>query len=177
MRIGLIRHFKVDLLRKNFMTSDEYREYNREYDKAEVIKNEIIINESWDKCYCSSLPRAIITAKTLYDGEIIISDKLVEIPAMAVIKLAIPLPYYAWSLLSRVAWGRNHASQPEGRLESLKRINYFIDYILENEKDSNILIVSHAGALYEMRKILINKGFTGDWFLKPRNGKLYILKK
>lgn len=175
MRIGLIRHFKVDLKRKKFMTSEEYNQYSTQYDIAGVIENEIVIDKEWDKCYCSSLPRAIHTAKTVYHGPIITTDKLREISAAAWVKTNIPLPYQLWSLLNRVAWIRNSISQPEGRRASLKRINEIIDEILK-EENKNILIVSHAGTMYEIRKILIKNGFEGEWFLKPKNGKLYILK-
>lgn len=156
MKIGLVRHFRVNLKRKYFMTSEQYNQYNKQYDISEVIENEIVIDKEWDKCYCSSLPRAVNTAKTIYHGEIIISDKLIEIPAAALIKTNIPLPYYLWAILNRIAWIRNNVSQPEGRTESLKRINEVVDEILK-EKDKNILIVSHAGAMYEIRKILIKK--------------------
>lgn len=74
------------------MTSEEYNKYMAEYDIAGVIKNEVVIDKEWDKCYCSSLNRAIITAKTVYHGEINITDKLVEIPTAALIKMIIPLP-------------------------------------------------------------------------------------
>jgi broad specificity phosphatase PhoE len=58
---------------------------------------------------------------------------------------------------------------------TLERINSILNIILQ-EKDKNILIVSHAGTLYEIQKILRRKGFRGDRFLKPRNGKLYELE-
>lgn len=176
MKIGLVRHFRVDLRRTNFMTSEQYNKYISEYDIAKVIENEIVIDKEWDKCYCSSLPRAVYTAKTVYHGPIMITDKLREISAAAWIKTNIPLPYYLWSLLNRIAWVRNSITQPEGKKASLKRINEIVNDILK-EEDKNILIVSHAGTMYEIRKILIKKGFKGEWFLKPRNGKLYILKK
>lgn len=175
MKIGLIRHFKVDLKRNNFMTSEKYNKYMAEYDIAGVIKNEIVIDKEWDKCYCSTLNRAIITAKTVYHGPIIITDKLVEIPSKALISTLIPLPYHLWAVLNRAAWIRNHISQPETRRVTLERINSIINVILQ-EKDKNILIVSHAGTLYEIQKILRRKGFRGDRFLKPKNGKLYELE-
>ena len=96
MRIGLIRHFKVDLKINKYMTSKEYNEYMANYDKAGVIANELVIDKDWDKCYCSNMSRAITTAKTVYHGEIIISDKLMEIPTAAFINTKLPLPYYLW---------------------------------------------------------------------------------
>lgn len=175
MKIGLIRHFKVNLKKNRFMTSKEYNQYMFEYDRSEVIPNEVVIDKEWDKCYCSTLSRAMTTAKTVYDGEIITTDKLIEIPSAAWKDTNIRVPYILWTILNRIAWTRNHMSQPEGRKVTIKRINEIMDLILK-EKDKNILIVSHAGTLYEIQKILIGKGFRGDHFIKPRNGKLYIFK-
>lgn len=176
MKIGLVRHFKVDIKRKRFMTAKEYNRYMFDYDMSGILENEIVIDKEWDKCYCSSLSRAIITAKTIYHGEIIITDKLVEIPTAAWISLSIPMPYHFWAVLGRLAWIRNHISQPERRTLTLKRINEIIDIILE-EKNKNILIVSHAGTLYEIQKILRKRGFRGERFFKAKNGRLYTMEK
>lgn len=175
MKIGLVRHFRVNLKKNRFMTSKEYNEYVRKYDISDVIPNEVVIDKEWDKCYCSSMSRAITTAKTVYHGEIIITDKLVEIPSTAWRNTNIRLPYHLWVVLSRVAWFRNHMSQPEGRRVTLKRASEILDTILQ-EKDKNILIVSHAGTLYEIQKMLIRKDFRGDYFLKAGNGKLYAFQ-
>ena len=176
MRIGLIRHFKVDLKRNKLMTSKEYNEYMAQYDKAGVIESELVIDKDWDKCYCSTMSRAITTAKTVYHGEIILSDKLMEIPTAAFINIKFSLPYFLWGLLNRFAWISNFVSQPEKRQITLNRINEILDTILKDES-GNILIVSHAGALHEIRKILIQKGFRGERFLGARNGKLYVYKR
>lgn len=175
MKIGLIRHFKVNLKKSRFMSSKEYNKYVSDYDISEVIPNEIVVDKEWDRCYCSSLSRAVTTAKTVYDGELIITDKLVEIPSAAWRNIRFKIPYTVWALLNRLAWIRNRVSQPEGRKTTLKRVNEILDTILK-EKDKNILIVSHAGTLYEVQKILIKKGFRGNYFLKPRNGKLYVFE-
>lgn len=175
MKIGLVRHFKVDLKRNSFMSSKTYNEYMKKYEETRVIPNELVIDKNWDKCYCSSMERAIITAKTIYHGDIIITNKLVEISFTARINTKLPLPYYFWTFINRIAWFRNHISQPEGRTKTLKRLNEIVDEILQ-QKDKNILIVSHAGALYEIRKILRRKGFKGHNFIKARNGKLYVME-
>jgi broad specificity phosphatase PhoE len=176
MRIGLVRHFKVNLKKNRFMTSKQYNEYIKKYDVSEVIPNELVIDNEWDTCYCSSLSRAITTANTIYHGKIIITDKLVEIPSVALVNMKISIPYLVWGILGRFAWIRNHTSQTEGRMATLKRINEIIDIILK-EKSKNILIVSHAGTLYEIKKILRKREFQGEKFIKARNGKLYIFQK
>jgi broad specificity phosphatase PhoE len=174
MKIGLVRHFKVDLKREPFMTSESYNQYMSKYEETRVIPNELVVDKQWDKCYCSSMQRAITTAKTIYHGDIIISDRLIEISFVARINTKIPLPYHFWTLINRIAWFRDHISQPEGRTKVLKRINEIINEIVE-QKDQNILIVSHAGALYEIQKILRRKGFKGHRFVKARNGRLYVM--
>ncbi len=175
MKIGLVRHFKVDLKRNSFMTSEKYNEYMSKYEETRVIPNELVIDKNWNKCYCSSMQRAITTAKTIYHGDILITDKLVEISFTARINTKLPLPYYFWTLINRIAWIRNHISQPEGRTKTLKRLNEIVDEVLQ-QKDKNILIVSHAGALYEIKRILKKKGFKGHKFIKARNGKLYVME-
>lgn len=178
MRVGLVRHFKVDLKRNRLMTGKEYDEHMYNYDLAPVLPNELVVDKYWNKCYCSSMPRALTTAKTIYHGEIIVTDKLVEIPAFAFAKLNIKLPYYFWAVTARIAWIRNHISQPEGRRKTVTRANEIINTILkENKPDSNVLIVSHAGTLYEVKKLLRAKGFKGKGFLKASNGKLYVFDK
>lgn len=176
MKIGLVRHFKVNLKKNKFMTSKQYNEYKKEYDVSEVIPNELVIDNEWNKCYCSSMSRAITTAKTIYHGETIITDKLVEIPSVAFLNLKVPIPYYVWALVGRFAWIRNHTSQKEGRKVTLKRINEILDIIF-NEECESVLIVSHAGTLYEIIKLLRKRGFKGEKFLKARNGKLYVFEK
>jgi broad specificity phosphatase PhoE len=175
MKIGLIRHFKVALKKNAFMTAKQYNEHMAKYDISDVIPNELVVDKYWDKCYCSSMAMAITTAKTVYHGELIITDKLIEIPSAAWANIKFPFPYQLWALLNRFAWFRSHVSQAEGRKVTLKRINEELDIILK-EKDKNILIVSHAGTLYELKKILRKKGFNGKDFLKAKNGKLYIFE-
>lgn len=176
MKIGLVRHFKVDIKRNKFMTAKEYNEYQYNYDRAGVIKNELVVDSEWDKCYCSSMDRAIITAKTIYHGEIILTDKLVEIPSAAHFDLNIKLPYHFWFFLGRLAWAFNSVTQPESSKLTKKRIREALDMALENG-GRNVLIVSHAGVMYELRKILLSKGFKGKSFLRANNGSLYVYEK
>jgi broad specificity phosphatase PhoE len=175
MRIGLVRHFKVDLKKKKLMTSKEYNEHVYNYDRAGVLPNELVVDSYWEKCYCSSLPRAITTAKTIYHGEIIISDKLIEVPTAAWVNLRFKMPYHFWAIFARFAWIRHHVSQPEKRANTIKRLSEILEQIIsENGAESNILIVSHAGALYEIKKMLRKKGFKGQGFITASNGKLYV---
>jgi broad specificity phosphatase PhoE len=175
MRIGLVRHFKVDLKKRRFMTAKEYNEHVYNYDRAGVIPNELVVDSYWEKCYCSSMPRAITTAKTIYHRDIIISDKLIEIPTASWINFNFRMPYHFWAIFARFAWVRHHASQPETRAKTMERLTEVLEQILtENSPDSNILIVSHAGTMYEIKRMLRSRGFEGKGFIHANNGQLYI---
>ncbi|MDP4088468.1 MAG: histidine phosphatase family protein [Bacillota bacterium] len=176
MRIGLVRHFRVDIKKNRFMTSEGYNKYSHDYDFADVIPNEVVIDKDWDKCYCSILPRAMKTARTIYHGDIIPTDKLREIPSAAAFKFKFFLPYNLWAILNRLVWSLNRPVNPEGKSRTSQRINEIMDTIFMDSAE-NILIVSHAGTMYEIERILRRKGFKGPFFFKPRNGKLYIYEK
>jgi broad specificity phosphatase PhoE len=160
------------------MTSEEFNKHTYDYDRADVIPNELVVDKEWTKCYCSTMPRAVVTAKTIYHGEMIFSEKLIEIPTAATMNLKFRIPYRLWTILARFAWIRHHMSQPEARGNTIKRLEEIVNTIIkENDENSNILIVSHAGSLYEIRKMLLRRGFRGDRFITANNGKLYVYEK
>ena len=77
-----------------------------------------------------------------------------------------------------MSWIRNHPSQPEIRSLTKVRVKNILDEIIANAtEEDNILIVSHAGIMYSIRKELERRGFKGDKFLKAENGKLYLYEK
>lgn len=45
MRIGLLRHFKVNCPHKRMMTSKEFREWSEKYEVSKVIKKRWICTE------------------------------------------------------------------------------------------------------------------------------------
>lgn len=176
MRIGLVRHFKVDYKAKKMMNSNDFEEYVISYDNAAVIHNEIDVEYSkWNKCYCSDLKRAIITAKSIYDKELEITDLLREVKMYPVKKLSIRIPSFIWSISSRVAWKLNHGSQLETASYTRKRAKEFLSK-LDLNSDQNILIVSHGFFLITLIDELRLLGFKGDIPKKMKNGYLYILK-
>ena len=73
MKIGLLRHFKVDLKypRKPLLSYEEVFAWYEKYNSADVIiKNVDLSRGKWDKCYASPLPRADVTSKTVYKKNI-----------------------------------------------------------------------------------------------------------
>jgi broad specificity phosphatase PhoE len=178
MKIGLVRHFKVNVKPgEGGLTSSEFERAMNNYDKADVIPNTLKINSNdWDICYSSSLPRAVKTAKTIYSGEIITSDLLREVPILPFTKRNFVLPTFFWHMAARIAWVKNRPSQPEGKLGTEERINKFLE-IINSSNHERILIVSHGFFMGSLFRILIKMGFKGEMDVRPRNGKLYILEK
>lgn len=176
MKIGLVRHFKVDYKAKKMMSSNDFEEYVISYDNAAVIQNEIDGEHSkWNKCYCSDLTRAIITAKSIYDKELEITDLLREVKMYPVKRLRIRMPSFLWSISSRVAWKLNHSSQLETANNTRKRAKEFLRK-LDLNSDENILIVSHGFFLMTLIDELRLLGFKGEIPKKMKNGYMYILK-
>ncbi|WP_066503595.1 phosphoglycerate mutase family protein [Abyssisolibacter fermentans] len=177
MKIGLIRHFKVDCTYPKLMNSDEYNKWVNNYDIADVIENNVNLGKiTWEKCFASDLYRAIKTAESVFKGEIIKTDILREVPMSAFTSKNLRLPCLIWSFVSRIAWLYSHESQKETKKETIDRINNFVQKIIKLN-ESNILVVSHGFFMYFLQKELIKNGFTGKRFTKVRNGTLFIFEK
>jgi broad specificity phosphatase PhoE len=147
------------------------------YDVYPVNPNEVNINSNdWELCYSSTLSRAKTTAKTIYNGKIVETPLIVEVPLSAFIKTNARLHYMVWQIIGRVAWLFSLKSQKETRPQTIVRINEFIK-ILEKLEEKNILIVSHGFFM----KVFVNQlkkiGFKGKLDFSPKNGKLYLFEK
>ena len=177
MIIGLVRHFKVNLKPGDgILSPSRFAEAMDNYDSAPVTPNNLKINNTdWEICYSSTLPRAVTTAKTIYNGEIILTDLLKEVPILPFTKRSVILPSSVWHTAARIAWYRNKPSQPEGRLQTIERVNKVIKMVSLTDY-KKILIVSHGFFMGSLFRQLLNRGFKGEMDLRPRNGKLYILK-
>lgn len=177
MIIGVVRHFKVDYKAKRMMSSSDFEEYVTSYDNSSVIENKIDLEYNiWDKCYCSDLKRAVITAKSIYDKELEITDLLREVKMYPVKKSQLKVPSFLWSISSRIAWKLNHVSQLETATYTRKRAKEFLSKIDLNS-DKNILIVSHGFFLITLINELESLGFKGNIPRKMKNGYLYVLQK
>lgn len=173
MRIGLLRHFKVNCPHKRMMTSGEFREWSKKYEVSKVIKKKVdMYGIKWDVCYVSDLPRAITTAKEVYSGNIKIDKLLREVDNAPFIHTEkFRLPFELWHICGRLAWYFRSNSQPETIEDTKRRINQFLDKI--DWSQENILIVFHGFMLYNFQKELRKRGFTGERLKLVKNGVLY----
>lgn len=173
MRIGLLRHFKVNCPHKEMMTSEEFREWSEKYEVSKVIKKKVeMYGIQWDICYASDLPRAVTTAKEVYSGNVTIDKLLREVDNAPFIHTErIRLPFEVWHICGRLAWYFRSKSQPETITGTRKRINKFMDHI--DWSKENVLIVFHGFMLYNFQKELRKRGFQGKKLRFVKNGVLY----
>jgi Fructose-2,6-bisphosphatase len=177
MNIGLVRHFKVNCNTKIFMTSYDFEEWVRQYDNSDIIENEIDFgNIKWQKCFSSDLYRAVRTAETIFEGEILKTNLLREVCISPIFKSSIKLPYIFWCISGRIAWLFKHKSQMETIEGTKERVKELLDTI-ENEAHMNILIVCHGFFMKTLQKELKKRGFYGESIKRPQNGTLYLYKK
>ena len=118
----------------------------------------------------------MITAKSIYDKELEITDLLREVKMYPVKNNKLKIPSFLWSISSRIAWKLNHASQLETETDTKKRTKEFISK-LDLNSDENILIVSHGFFLITLVNELKSLGFKGKVPRKMKNGHLYVLQK
>jgi len=173
MRIGLLRHFKVNCPHKRMMASGEFREWSEKYEVSKVIKKKVdMFGNEWDICYVSDLPRAIATAKEVYSGNLKIDKLLREVDNAPFIHTErIKLPFEVWHICGRLAWYFRSRSQPETIKDTRRRINQFIDRI--DWSKERILIVFHGFMLFNFQKELRKRGFEGEKLKLVKNGVLY----
>lgn len=173
MRIGLLRHFKVNCPHKRIMTSQEFREWSAKYEVSRVFKKKVeMYGIEWDICYASDMPRAVTTAKEVYSGNVKLDKLLREVDIAPFIHTErIKLPFEIWHICGRLAWYFKSKSQPETRTDTQKRIHAFLDKI--DWSQENVLIVFHGFMLYNFQKELRKRGFTGDKLKIVKNGVLY----
>ena len=161
MKIGLIRHFKVNYHKKLFMTSKQFKQWEENYNTSEVIKNDVeLMGIKWDKCYSSTLIRAIITAQHVYKDEIVQNDLIRETIIDPIFKTNLKLPYLFWAVSGRLAWYFNHKSQEENKTITKDKAKKFVDLLLDQtqkESKENILIVTHGFFMYSLQKELKKK--------------------
>ncbi len=173
MKIGLLRHFKVDLRSPKYCNSEEYDKVSADYDRAEIIPVSIdIAGRDYSICYAGSMKRVQETARLVYDQEIIITDELAEIPLKAIFKTKLKLPFKLWHIINRVGWLLNSKKVPETKRQSHQRaVSFLAKVMASNHK--NVLIVSHGLFMVTLQIELSRMGFKGEPFFRAEQSELY----
>ncbi len=173
MRIGLVRHFKVnhEYPKKRLLSKSDVINWFADYDSTENLQYSTVdLNGiNWKRCYTSTLIRTINTAKHIYSGEIVSVPQLKELSILNSLSNRIKLPFLIWGLIVRI----KSFSSNKGVDAFEKDIITFIDRLIaDNETDT--LIVSHWFVMRVLRKELIKRGFVGDKFKSNEYGALYV---
>jgi len=174
MKIGLVRHFEVDCSHEFLMSAENFRKWASLYDCSPTKNVELLMSNTWDKCYCSDLYRAVETANCIYKGTIIKSELIREVPIAPFMESNIRLPYIFWLMTGRLAWLCSHQSQPETKNQTNDRVKKFISGIM---KEDNVLIVTHGFLMVQIQKQLMERRFSGNNFTKAKCGKVYVFEK
>lgn len=176
MKLGLVRHYKVITNENYLLNSQEFKQAMSNYDVEPVKQNGLEINsDDWDVCYCSTLPRAVTTAESVYNKKIIKTNLIVEVPIDPVFNTKIKLPITFWHIAARYAWNKNFKSQKEGKLETSERIKMFYE-LISNSGHKKILIVAHGYFLHMFYSEMKKRGFNGDVEVNIKNAKLYEIE-
>lgn len=175
MRIGLVRHFKVDhpFPGKKLLSKSEVIKWFEDYDGTENIQYKAVDLHGidWKRCYSSTMIRSVNTAKHIYKDEITKIPELCELDILHRLSDKIKLPFLVWGLIVRIkSFSSNNDTD-----KFTQGIAAFVDKLIsDNQEDT--LIVSHWFVMRVIRQELIKRGFAGDKFRSNEYGTLYVFE-
>jgi broad specificity phosphatase PhoE len=177
MKIGMIRHGKVQHRDPFLTTADEFEASRKKYYEASIETfNLTITPEAFPVCYVSSLKRTQDTAKIVYLGKFQTTDELIEIPNRAFFLQKIKIPTFIRAASGRIGWFVNSSKVPETRKQSDERATKFLSLILK-ETDKDVLLVTHGFFMHSLAHALYELGFKGHLPLSVPNVKLFVFEK
>jgi len=176
VRIGLVRHYKVDqpYPAARFVSGDDVAKWFVAYDVAPIVEGRTDLGGvAWERCVSSDLPRAVRTAELLFPGPGRVERRaeLREIP-LPPVSGKLRLPFWWWAAWARLSW-KLHRDGREQMALAERRVRAVLDEVLRGP-ERNVLIVSHGALMLQMRKELARRGFRGPRLAYPENGKLYV---
>jgi len=173
MKIGLVRHFKVNhsFPNKRLLTKSEVIHWFEEYDNTINIsyKKVDLDNINWKRCYTSPMVRAVHTAHHIFKGEIVVVPELKELDILHRLSGRLKLPFLMWGMVVRIKSFRSNKDTDEFK----NRIVAFVDRIM-TANEGEVLIVSHWFVMRVIRKELLRRGLSGSNFKHNEYGTLYV---
>jgi broad specificity phosphatase PhoE len=177
VRIGLLRHFPVEQqFPTGWRTASDLQEWRERYDSAATVAGAFDLGRvDWQACISSDLPRAIITAQTVF-GESFERTPLLREPQFETFRtgeLRLPFPIWRWAL--RLSWMTGHRSQRACRDEFLGRVADVADHLCGLQQDT--LVVSHAGMMAYLSAKLRRRGFQGPKLRVAKHARAYVYER
>ncbi|MBX3414716.1 MAG: histidine phosphatase family protein [Pirellulales bacterium] len=173
MRIGLMRHFPVDVeLPRGWKSIAELMAWRERYDASLPQVGQFDLGGGgWQACLASDMPRTRLTAQAVYAGEIETTPLLREPQFEAFRTGGLRLPILAWRTLLWMTWTTGHRSQRTCRDDFRGRLRTVADRLCAAECDT--LVVSHAGMMAYLAAELRRRGFVGPRFRLARYATVY----
>jgi len=177
MRIGLVRHFPVEQqFPRGWKSTSELLEWRRQYDASPVIIGPADIGSfKWTKCLSSDLERAVQTAQAVYSGPVEQTPLLREADFAPFKTGRLRLPVWVWRGMLGLSWATGHRSQRANRDEFRRRVVAAADLL--EEKNGDVLVVSHAGTMSYLSKEIRRRGFDGPKLRMPKHATLYVYER
>lgn len=159
------------------MDAPGFVQWSQWYDACQTTEGAFDASSiDWQSCYSSDLPRALSTARKLFQGSIEMTPLLREVPFAPLVNFPARLPLIGWQTLSRTGWFFNHASQPEGRRQTRVRIRNFLNDLMRTKSEENVLVVTHGFLMQMLQAELNGAGFKGRLPWKPRFARVYVFE-
>lgn len=173
MKIRLLRHFEVINQAPKRCNSEEYNQACLQYDSSDIVENipDLSIDD-YSICFSSNIKRAVNTARTVFQKEIIITNELAEVPIRALFKTRIRIPFVLWNIINRIGWLLNCKKLPETRRQTRERASRFLAKLCQSNHQ-NVLIVTHGFFMLTLQEELLKRGFKGERIVRARHGLLY----
>ena len=171
--IYIIRHAEVETESPGWSSSKKANTFREMYNKADIrafdpekILKKINNPEGVDTVFCSPQQRAIQTALTLFNNDIILSinDNLMELQYPVIKWPVIRMPARAWLTTSLILWmaGNNNDSIPTYR-ERKQNLDIFSEELIGfAERNGKCIVVAHGVVNRELIRILKKKGWKYD---------------
>ena len=165
--VYLIRHAKVDLQTPALCFSKKAEAVHQKYDRSPIEDfDPVPVRQQIDEdpliVYASTLPRAIATAQILFpEADSILLSHLFDEYDLSVISFPIlPLPYKAWTGLSRLVWILHLNKQDESRSEAIRRMKLATDLLINlTQENKTTVLVAHGFLISDMRRELKKRGW------------------
>ncbi len=172
----LIRHAKVDLEIKGWMTAKKAANLRQNYDTAPITNfaPDTVLSKLpqilADTVHTSLLYRSMATAGILFDGSVTyIASPVFNEFNLPVFGLPLVLPYKGWAIISRAAWLLGWSKKDiESHKDAKQRVQNAVHYIEELAKTNNqVVLVTHGYINRNIKNELKKRG----WKVKQNEGK------
>ncbi len=174
MKIILVRHYKVDIHHKRWVSSQEYTEDCQNYNVCPVIDQKPPQLPDY-KLYSSYMSRAKETAKLVTGKDTEVLDGVYEVTFNGFLRNKVKMPFCLWETIARIQWFFNSSKQKESLNSTKERTRKACEYLIK--KNENCIVFMHSIAIKVMSRELIKKGFKGKRVYYIKNGEAVIYEK